>query len=343
MGRSDQLLEAAPAPLRRWECCRYLKRLDHPELFTLPGNGQFTTGLSFSGDGRRMAAMSNSGDAGVQVWDLATRKPLASINLVATRLGRTFTACAMAPDGSTFALGDQAGKITLFDAVTGEAVRDVGTLEGGVDSLAISPDGALLAAARVDFRNGSPLIPALAAKRKMGLQVWRLGDGAVVFSPTDVGASVAFSPDGRHLLAFKRNTAVRVLPNMPETFGTLWKTADWTELRTLGQFGSWSFDGKGRTIALAGRVPETQTPFLKVEEVESGKEIASFRPEYPPGDIALGPDGSTLAVCRALLIGVRPLGRQDREASCGPSGGAYRLAECRGVRARRQDPRHLLL
>ncbi len=299
VGRSDQLLDASPAPLRRWEW-GYLKRLDHPELFTLPGNGQFSTGLSFSQDGRRMAAMSNSGDAGVQVWDLATRKPLASVSLLGRQVGRTFTACAMAPDGATFALGDQAGKITLFDAVSGKAVRDVGTLEGGVNSLAISPDGALLAASRIDFRNGSPLIPALAAKRKMGLHVWRLGDGAVVFNPTDVGASVAFSPDGRYLLAFKRNTAVRVLPNTPETFGGLWKTADWTELRTLGPFGSWSFDGTGRTIALAGRVPETQAPFLKVEEIESGKEIGSFRPEHPPGDIALGPDGATVAVCRAL-------------------------------------------
>ena len=255
VGQSDGILDACPAPLRQWEW-RYLKRLDHPELFTLPGNGQFTSALSFSRDGRRMAAMSSSGDAGVQVWDLATRTPLASISLAATHLGRTFTACDIAPDGSTFALGDQAGKITLYDAITGKAVRDVGTLEGGVNSVAFSPDGKLLAAARIDSRNGSPLIPALAPKRKMGLKVWKLDGGAVAFGSPDVGVAAAFSPDGRHLLAFKRNTAVRINPRTPEAFGTLWKTADWTELRTLGAFDSWSFDGMGRTLAQAGQSQE---------------------------------------------------------------------------------------
>ena len=299
VGQSDRILDACPEPLRRWEW-RYLKRLDHPELFTLPGNGQFTSGLSFNRDGRRMAAFASSGDAGVQVWDLASRKPLSTVSLMATRLGRTFTACAMAPDGSAFALGDQAGQVTLFDAATGKPVREIGGLDGGVNSLAFSPDGKLLAAARFDSQDGAPLIPALAPRRKMGLKVWKLDGGAVVFNPPDVGVAAAFSPDGRYLLAFKRNTALRIDPRTPELLGALWRTSEWSELRTLGAVRLLVVrrDGPQRSPWRRRGAESARKPSLRVEEVETGRPIASVRPEHDVGDIALSPDGSTAAVAR---------------------------------------------
>src|SRR5262249_21717514 len=147
---------------------------------------------------------------------------------------------------------------------------------------------------------GSPLIPALVSRRKMGLKVWKLDGGAVVFNPSDVGASGAFSPDGRFLLAYKRYTSVRLSPRTPELLGSLWRTSDWTELRTFGPAESWSFDGTGRLLALAGSTSPEHKPFYRVEEVESGKQVALGHPEFTPGDIALSPDGSTLAVARHL-------------------------------------------
>ncbi|HQU44541.1 MAG TPA: hypothetical protein PK867_17095 [Pirellulales bacterium] len=45
--QSRRMLDACPAELRGWEW-RYLDRLHHGDLLTLPGNGQFTRSLSFS-------------------------------------------------------------------------------------------------------------------------------------------------------------------------------------------------------------------------------------------------------------------------------------------------------
>ena len=58
--QADRLLEACPKPLRNWEWS-YLGRTFHPERLILPGNGQFTSNLAFSRDGKRIAAFSNNG------------------------------------------------------------------------------------------------------------------------------------------------------------------------------------------------------------------------------------------------------------------------------------------
>jgi len=66
--QSRRMLDACPAELRGWEW-RYLDRLHHGDLLTLPGNGQFTRSLSFSllhvraADLRENADFLNAGSA----------------------------------------------------------------------------------------------------------------------------------------------------------------------------------------------------------------------------------------------------------------------------------------
>ncbi len=64
--QSRRILDLCPPSARGWEW-HYLDRLHHADLLTLAGNGQFTTDLQFSKDGKRMAAVSPYGDAGANL------------------------------------------------------------------------------------------------------------------------------------------------------------------------------------------------------------------------------------------------------------------------------------
>jgi hypothetical protein len=202
---ADRLLAATPKPLRNWEW-GYLTRTLHPELLTLPGNGQFTMRLAFNRDGNRMAAFAHSGDAGAVVWDRATARPLCEINGGKPGINRSFTAGDLSPDGATLAMGDANGGISLWDADTGKFRCELGKLKGSVSSIAFSPDGRSIAAARTDPSYGSSMVPVRAPDRHEQLCVIEIASGKPVFSPAGgVGVDASFSPDGKHLLTFKKN------------------------------------------------------------------------------------------------------------------------------------------
>ena len=74
---------AAPAHRRGWEW-GYLDRLRRPELLGAAGKWTVPTGLTVRADGKRLAAFSNSGDAGVWVWDLTTNQVVARVELGTT-------------------------------------------------------------------------------------------------------------------------------------------------------------------------------------------------------------------------------------------------------------------
>jgi WD40 repeat protein len=111
---------------------------------TDPGGGLVS--VAFSPDGRTLA----SGDGGVTyLWDVATRRRTAAFAEPALNDQTSWTLAAFSPDGKTLAAtGDST---YLWDVATGRLVAtltDPGTL--GVNSLAFSPAGTLLAAADGD-------------------------------------------------------------------------------------------------------------------------------------------------------------------------------------------------
>ena len=194
-------------------------------------------------------------------------------------------------------MGDGNGTVSLWDAATGKFRRDLGKLEGSVSSIAFSPDGRWLAAARTDDRNGTPLVPILAPPRNERLSVIEVATGKVVFSPAaGIGVAAAFSPDSRHLLSFKKNPVPCLSPTIPEYLMALWDTGTWNEHLTLGEACSWSFTADGERLALGGRTSKDDRPFLKIVEVATGNVVESFSPARAVGDIALDPKGELLAV-----------------------------------------------
>ena len=152
---------------------------------TPPHPGQAYYGpdtMSYTPDGRRLVGGSFNS---VAVWDAATRKPVHDWG------GHTDSpwAVAWSPDGSTLATGagysDGVGRV--WDARTGRKRFDLLGHRAGVQSLAWSPDARLLA---TNSQDGTA-------------RLWDAGTGAPVHTfefPTG-GRGVAFTADGRHLLA----------------------------------------------------------------------------------------------------------------------------------------------
>ena len=299
LGGSRRILDECPLDRRGWEW-RYLDRIHHADLLTLPGNGQFTSNLKFSSDGKRMAAYAYSGDRGVRIWDLTANKPLTEITLV--RNQRSFHCADLSPDGKTVALGDEAGAINIWNAETGQLIREFARLPKSVSSLSFSPDGKWLAAARAEGRNGEQLLPLAEAARNEDLVVWDVATGEEVFHPKGHGFAALFSPDSSRLLSFKINTALRLHPSVPETFLALFDTAGWTEVASekTGHVRSFSFSGDGKRLAIGGQDRQRDVHFVRVIDPATGNELANLTPRQLVGDIALNHDGAILAVASSM-------------------------------------------
>jgi WD40 repeat protein len=270
---ANRLLERCPAELRGWEW-NYLWRMFHGELLSLPGNGQFTSSVHFSRDGKQMLAIAGYGDSGARVWDLTTNKPLTEITL--SQHKRAFRVGNLGPDGSTLALGDQGGDVTLWDAGTGKLIRVVGKLTGPVAAIAFAPDGKQLLAANGD-----------------GVHIWDLGNGQERSVPENAILAAAFSPDGKRLLALKKNRALFVSDSRQQHLMTLWDLGSGKEERDLGPAQSWAFSPDGKLLAVGGW-DEHLARQLRVIEVESGRVVLATE-SVLGGDLAFSPDGKLLA------------------------------------------------
>lgn len=285
---TDRLLSNCPKEPRGWEW-NYLWRMCHGELFLLPGNGQFTTSVHFSRDGKRMAAIATSGDSGARIWDLTTRMPIVDID--SSKTSRSFCAGDLDPGGDILALGDRNDEVTLWSAGTGKLLRVLGTLKGPIKIPALPPDGGIKFLAFA--ANGKRLVAA----NQDGIRIWDVETGANRPVPTDALHAAAFSPDGKRLLSFKKNGPLLFRSSIGQELLTLWNLDSLAVEREFGPATSWSFSPDGRLLAI-GRwnYPDSQ---LRVIEIESGRAVLS-NGSYLGGDLAFSPDGKLLAVASHL-------------------------------------------
>ena len=148
----------------------------------------------FSADSRVLAV--STAKASVSLHDLVDHQ---SRTLNDVRASTTGAAClAFSPDGATLAVGQQDGRITLWDPGTG---RNRSTLPGHTEfvaSMAFAPAGATLASSGGD----------------LATRVWDLAAGREVLaisSPKTPFVALAFSADGRLLcLGEPTSPAVRI-------------------------------------------------------------------------------------------------------------------------------------
>jgi WD40 repeat protein/HEAT repeat protein len=269
--RSSQLLDSCPADLRGWEW-HHLQRVAHAaerdfgELDGITSLGRFTP------DGKRLLTWDPSG---VRLRDFATGK------VVRAFTGHEYDvfAAALSPDGKraasaaaeTLYVGEtRKSEVIVWETDTGRPIRTFAADHRGVDSLAYSPDGKLLATV-----GGDRTARLWAADGSKELHRWTLPpDPAGSFAPT-----LAFSPDGKRLAVGGATTYV-------------WDVETKAELHTLKGESRPTFSPDGRLMATIRGPAE-----LVVRDAASGAETFAQRFDAVAlMALAFAPDGKRVAV-----------------------------------------------
>jgi tRNA A-37 threonylcarbamoyl transferase component Bud32 len=159
---------------------------------TLPGHSGSIMAITFSPDGTTLATGDTSGR--IRLWDPAGGAERASFE--GDPLG--VRAVAFTPDGQTLVSAGSGGKdVKLWDVSSEKQVGELGGYDTIVLSLALSPDGRLLA---TGSRDGT-------------LKLWDLASQTALATllPHQAGIlSVAFSPDGQTLATAGEDRLVKL-------------------------------------------------------------------------------------------------------------------------------------
>jgi RNA polymerase sigma factor (sigma-70 family) len=296
--------------------------------------------LAFAPDGKVLAG---GGPNGLVLWDVAARKELRQIPA-----GRVW-ALAFAPDGKTLAVNG--GSIQLWDVVTGKQLLAPLARAGhgeAVDSLAVSPDGKVLASACYgegtlclwDIDTGrlrhrlpghdiacrfscfSPDGKLVASGGHDGfLHLWETATGKEwrrfpieelqPEGPKPFVDALALSRDGQRLVALTRGGGKGSCQI------NVWDTAGGKLLKRRGfeggPFSSITPDANGITV----RTEEG----LAIQETITGRELVRIPGIVNLWPIAYSPDGKRLAAARCPVVPspagkpVRPFAQAGGEAT----------------------------
>jgi WD40 repeat protein len=219
--------------------------------------------VGFSPDGHLLSTAGLGALA--YVWDVS--RPSALTPLAgATKRVRTV---AFTIDGARVAMGSEDGSVTVRAADTGAVVATMAGHPGGALWAEPSPDGARL----------------VTSGRDGAAAVWDLASGAKLVAFAGHAGSVrraTLRPDGARLLTAGVDKTVRI-----------WDAATGKELRSLAHVAplmSAQWAGGGAWVASIDEQGAT-----RVFDAEDGREIGSVAGNGRGVDIAVSPDGRTLA------------------------------------------------
>jgi WD40 repeat protein len=166
------------------------------EIRTLSGHTDGVSVVAWSPDGKRIASGSNQTEKAIRIWDAESGRVLQTI----TGQGGRINALVFSPDGRRLASSTPEDKaIKIWDAETGREIRSIPimyegkTYNGGVFSLAWSPDGKRIVSGAIYGGKGSG----------DHVEIWNTETGECIRSIREKGTvlSITFTPDGRRIVA----------------------------------------------------------------------------------------------------------------------------------------------
>jgi dipeptidyl aminopeptidase/acylaminoacyl peptidase len=227
-------------------------------------------GAALSPDGK--TAVSGGDDNRLRVWDVAAGKevfPAPPLDLVAGSL-------QFETDGRSLVGLDAAGKVRRWTSA-GKQLAPLGTLPGGAVRApsVLSPDGQTAAVPGPD--SVLELWDVVGGQRRITLKGHK-----------DAAHLLAFSADGRLLASAERDAL------------HLWDVATGKELRRFPVEGpavtTLALSPGGKHLAASGRSHTNTTPWVRVFETATGKEVPPEQDRPLLGALAFSPDGRTLAM-----------------------------------------------
>jgi WD40 repeat protein len=258
------------------------------------------TSIAYSPDGKLLAA--GSADNQIRIIDPATgkelrrlaghqprtynapRQPRSATDILVKAVGEgNVTTVAFAADNKTLASGGWDGFVRLWDATTGEELRQIFAHKAMVTTVVFSQDGKTLASRGGIDGTVRLWDPATGNKRRTfdGLQKanpWRFNRDS----------ALAISPDNKTIAAGDANVI------------HFWDIASGKESRKLDAHRvclSLAFSRDGTLLASGGVDPGKDQHSLRIWDIAKGKELRRCKlpKNEPPISIAFAPDGKYLA------------------------------------------------
>jgi WD40 repeat protein len=250
-------------PVTIWDLATY------SELRVLQGHSDSVDSVAFSPDSRFLVSVDSALGPTARLWDMASGREI-----------RTFTgtdwasSISLSSDGTLLASGGRDGLERLWNMADGHILRTIPNPRRMVDSVALSPDGQLLA---------SGLVKVIAGSVAWSAELRDTSDGRLLLS-IEGKAPVGFSPDSQLLAGGAEGNIVK-----------LWEVSTGREIYALGGHTdgvrSIAFSPDSRLLA-TGSWDHT----VKVWATASGRELYTIIgiPGVVSG-VAFSPDGQTLA------------------------------------------------
>lgn len=238
------------------------------EISQFPGHEDYVASVRFSPNGKMLAT--GSYDHTARLWDAKSGK---EIRTLAGHRGVVMSV-AFSPDGRTLATASVDRTMKLWDVATREAVASLKGHKSWVNAVAFTPDGRHVVSGSSDGT----------------VNVWSAETVEVVKSlrATDAEVrSLAVSPDGKYIVAGIRYGKIKA-----------WDTTTWKEhLDFQGHAADvWAvaFSPDGKQFA-SGDGDWNRPGFVKLWNVETGKQAAELQHTGEVLSIAFSPDGKLLA------------------------------------------------